>query len=45
MIRDHYCFVKFDEHLSAVAAIEKMDGSTFVHGETLKVQQSLPRDA
>lgn len=40
MIRDHYCFVKFEQHESAVAAIKEMDGSTFVHGETLKVQQS-----
>jgi RNA recognition motif-containing protein len=40
MIRDHYAFVKFEEHESAVAAIKEMDGSTFIHGEMLKVQQS-----
>lgn len=40
MIREHFAFINFEEHESAVAAIKEMDGSTFVHGEILKVQQS-----
>jgi RNA recognition motif-containing protein len=40
MIRDHYAFVKFEQHESAVEAIKQMDGATFIHGEVLKVQQS-----
>jgi RNA recognition motif-containing protein len=40
MIREHYCFINFEKHESAVAAIAEMDGATFVHGEVLKVQQS-----
>jgi RNA recognition motif-containing protein len=37
MIREHYCFINFEKHESAVAAIKEMDGATFVNGETLKV--------
>jgi len=45
MHRDHFAFVDFENHESALEAIKEFDGKEFINGEVLKVQQSLPRDA
>ena len=40
MIKDHFAFIDFESHESALDAIREFDGKEFIHGEVLKVQQS-----
>jgi len=39
-MKEFFAFVDFEEHESAVKAIEEMNGSTFINGELLTVEQS-----
>lgn len=41
-MKQFYAFVDYEDHESAVEAIKQMNGTTFVNGEHLSVQQSLP---
>jgi len=39
-MKQHYAFVQYEDHESAVKAIEGMDKTTFINGEYLHVVQS-----